>query len=166
MTSRSFTGLILAAALLAPAAANAQSRGFALGLLGGAEFGEFSGYQLRLDGEVPIVRANPKLQIAGVLSLGYSGLESDLSVFEVVAAARLIYTANAQFGGYGDLGLGLARAAQGDVSDTGATMRIGVGAFYKMNRQVEFPLEFMVHPHFGDYDRTTTTLMLGAKFFF
>lgn len=166
MTSRSFTGLVLAAVLLAaPAAATAQTRGFSLGLLAGAEFGEFSGFQLRLDGEVPIVRASPRLQIAGVLSLGYSGLEDDLSVLEILPAARLIYT-GAQFGGYADLGLGFARASQGDNSDTGATMRIGVGAFYQMNRQVQFPLELMIHPHWGDYEETTTTLMLGAKFRF
>lgn len=171
MTSRSFTGLVLAAVLLAPAAATAQTRSgggstFGLGLLAGAEFGEFSGFQLRLDGEVPIVRANPNLQVAGVLSLSYAGLEDDLSVLEIVPAVRLIYTGGRQFGVYGDLGLGFARASQGDFSDTGATMRIGVGGFYQMNRQVQLPLELMIHPHFGDYEETTATLMFGAKFRF
>jgi len=169
MTSRSFTGLVLAAVLLAPAAATAQTSGgntFSLGILGGAEFGEFSGFQLRADGEVPIVRANPRLQVSGVLSLSYAGLEDDLSVLEILPAARLTYTASPQFGVYGDLGLGFARAAQGDNSDTGATMRIGAGAFYQMNRQVAFPFELMIHPHFGDYNETTATLMFGAKFRF
>ena len=169
MTSRSFTGLVLAAALLAPAAATAQASGsgFALGILGGAEWGDASGYQLRLDGEVPIFRAAPNLQLAGVGSLSYSGLEDDISVFELLAAARLIYSANPQFGGYADLGLGFARADHPDVdAATGATMRLGVGAFYQMNRQMRFPLELMFHPHWGDYDQTTTTLMLGARFQF
>jgi len=169
MLSRSFTGLALVAALLAPAAATAQTSGgntFSLGVLAGAEFGEFSGFQIRVDGEVPIVRANPRLQVSGVVSLSYAGLEDDHSVLEVVPAVRLTYTGGPQFGVYGDLGLGFARAAAGDASDTGATMRIGAGAFYQMNRQVAFPLELMIHPHFGDYNETTATLMFGAKFRF
>lgn len=170
MTSRSFTGLVLAAALLAPAAATAQTRtgsGFALGLLGGAEWGDASGFQFRLDGEVPIVRAAPNLQIAGVLSVSYSGLENEISVFEILPAARLIYQANPQFGGYGDIGLGFARAdAPGQDAVSGATMRLGLGVFYQMNRQVQFPAELMFHPHWGDYDQTTTTLLIGAKFKF
>jgi hypothetical protein len=170
MTSRSFTGLVLAAVLLAPAAASAQSKSgstFSLGLLGGAEWGDASGYQFRLDGEVPIFRSSPKLQISGVVSVSYSGLEDEISVFEIVPAARLIYTGSQQFGGYFDLGLGFARAdAPGVDAVSGATMRLGVGAFYQMNKQVQFPLELMFHPHWGDYDQTTTTLMLGVKFRF
>ena len=165
MISRSFTGLVLAGLLLAPAAASAQNR-FSLGLLGGAEWGDLSGYQIRVDGEVPIFRAAPTLQLAGVLSVSYSGLENDVSVFEILPAARLIYTASPQFGGYADLGLGFARADGGGDAVSGATMRLGIGAFYQMNRQVVFPLELMFHPHWGDYDQTTTTLMLGAKFRF
>jgi hypothetical protein len=166
MITRSFTGLVLAGLLLAPAAASAQNR-FAIGLLGGAEWGDASGYQIRVDGEVPIFRAAPSLQLSGVLSFSYSGLEDDISVFEIVPAARLIYTASPQFGGYADLGLGFARAdAPGVDAVSGATMRLGIGAFYQMNRQVQFPLELMFHPHWGDYDQTTTTLMLGAKFRF
>ncbi len=169
MTSRSFTGLVLAAALLAPAAATAQTggSGFTLGILGGAEWGsDASGYQLRLDGEVPIVRASPNLQVAGVVTVSYSGLEHDANVFEILPAARLIYQANPQFGGYADLGLGFSRLSVDGEAFSGATMRLGVGAFYQMNRQVQFPLELMFHPHWGDYDQTTTTLLFGARFKF
>ncbi|HYD40762.1 MAG TPA: outer membrane beta-barrel protein [Anaeromyxobacter sp.] len=170
MTSRSFTGLVLAAALLAPAAAAAQTStggsGFALGVLGGVEWGDDSGYSLRLDGEVPIVRASPNLQLAGVVSVSYSGLDNDVSLLEAVGAARLIYQANPQFGGYGDLGLGFSRMNRPGDDGTGATMRIGLGAFYQMNRQVQFPLELMFHPRWGDEMDSTTTLMVGAKFRF
>lgn len=171
MNSRSIIGLVLAAVLLAPAAASAQTSsggsGFSLGILGGAEWGsDFSGYQLRLDGEVPIVRAAPNLQVAGVVSISYSGLSHDVSVFEILPAARLIYQANPQFGGYADLGLGFSRASGGGDAVSGATMRLGVGAFYQMNKQVQFPLELMFHPHWGDYEQTTTTLLIGAKFRF
>jgi hypothetical protein len=173
MTSRSFTGLFVAALLALPAAANAQTHGsssserFSLGVLGGAEWGDSSGYQFRLDGEVPIVKAAPNLRVSGLVSVSYSGLEHSISVFEIVPAARLTYQANPQFGGYADLGLGFARASAPNVNSvSGATMRIGVGAFYQMNSQVKFPIELAFHPHWGDYNQTTTTLMIGAKFSF
>jgi hypothetical protein len=169
MTSRSITGLVLAALLTVPAAARAadsksSSSGFTLGVLGGAEWGDASGYQLRVDGEVPITRLSPTVQVAGVLSLSYAGLEHSLGVFEIVPAARLNWKGSGQFGAYGDLGLGFAHASAHGSSASGATMRLGAGGVYEMNPKVKFLLEFAVHPHWGDYDQTTTTLLLGAKF--
>jgi hypothetical protein len=162
MMSRSITGLVLAALLAAPAAASAQ--GFWLGGLFGAEFGKSDGFQLRFDGEVPIARITPRVQVSGVLSASYSGLEHDLTVFEVVPAARVNWTPSRTVGAYFDLGLGLAYASVDDQSDTGATMRFGAGLFYQMSPRVRFPVEFAIHPHFGDYDQTTTTIMIGARF--
>lgn len=172
MTSRSITGLVLAALLAAPVAAEAQSRrgggsggsGVWLGGLFGAEFGDWDGFQVRAEGEFPITRLTPRVGVAGVISASYAGLEDDLTVFEVLPAVRLNWYAGSSIGLYGDLGLGIAHASQDDVSDTGATMRIGAGAFYQMTSSIRFPIEVAVHPHFGDYDPTTTTLMIGVKF--
>ncbi len=169
MTSRSITGLVLAALLAVPAAAQAQARrssgsGIWLGGLFGAELGDADGYQLRFDAEVPITRISPSVQVAGVGSLSYSGLEHDLSVVELVPAVRLNWTAARDFGMYGDLGLGYAHAWVHSDSTNGATMRFGAGGFYEMNPTVRFLGEFAVHPHFGDYNQTTVTLMLGVRF--
>lgn len=171
MTSRSITGLVLAALLAVPAAAQAQARrgssggsGIWLGGLFGAELGDNDGYQLRFDVEVPITRLAPRVQVAGVGSLSYSGLKHDLSVLELVPAVRLNWTATPDFGMYGDMGLGYAHAWANGNSANGATMRFGVGAFYEMTPTVRFLGEFAIHPHFGDYDQTTTTLMLGVRF--
>ena len=82
MTSRSITGLVLAALLVVPAAAQAQARrgsggsGIWLGGQFGAELGDADGYQLRFDVEVPITRLTPRVQVAGVGSLSYSGLNT------------------------------------------------------------------------------------------
>lgn len=170
MTSRSITGLVLAALLAVPAAAQAQARrgsggsGIWLGGQFGAELGDADGYQLRFDVEVPITRLTPRVQVAGVGSLSYSGLKHDLSVVELVPAVRINWILTPDFGMYGDLGLGYAHAWAHDNSANGATMRFGAGAFYEMTPTVRFLGEFAIHPHFGDYDQTTTTLMLGVRF--
>jgi hypothetical protein len=171
MTSRSIIGLALAAVLAAPAAAHAQARrsnpggaGIWLGGMFGLESGSESGFQLRFDGEVPIARAAPNLQFAGVGSISFASLSSDLKVFEFVPAARLNWTATPTLGAYGDIGLGLFHATVPHASDTGAVMRILGGVYYEMNPTTRFSGEIGLHPHFGDYDDTTFTLMLGAKF--
>jgi hypothetical protein len=166
MTSRSITGLIVAALLALPAAAQAQTHGSGvwLGGLAGAEWGDASGYQLRLDGEVPVTRLAPNFQLSGALSLSYAGLAHDVSVVELVPAARFTWISSPQYGGYGDVGLGYAHASAGGNGVSGSTMRFGVGGYYQMSQAVRFVLEFALHPHWGDYNQTTTTLLLGAKF--
>ncbi len=168
MTSRSITGLALAALLAVPAAAQAQSHssgsGIWLGGLFGLEAGNETGGQLRFDGEVPIARLTPRLQLAGVGSISYAFLSNDLRVFEILPSARFNFSATRELGAYGDIGLGLFHAAQHDASDTGATMRFLAGAYYEMNPTTRFVGEIGIHPHFGDYDDTTFTLMIGAKF--
>jgi hypothetical protein len=175
MTSRSITGLVLALALALPAAAHAQSRrstassassgsGIWLGGLFGLESGNESGYQLRFDGEVPLARLVPNLQLSGVGSVSFAGLSGSVNVLEFVPAARLTWTATPQVGGYGDVGLGLFHAWQHSASDTGATMRLAAGGYYELNTMTRFVVELGLHPHFGDYDDTTFTLMVGAKF--
>jgi hypothetical protein len=168
MTSRSITGLIAAALLALPAAAQAETQthgtGIWMGGLAGAEWGDSSGYQLRLDGEVPITRLAPNFQVSGALTLSYSGLAHDLSVVELVPAARFTWLATPQVGGYGDVGLGYVHASANGNGVSGSTMRFGVGSYYQMSQTVRFVLELAFHPHWGDYNQTTTTLLLGAKF--
>lgn len=167
MTSRSFTGLFLAAALLAvPAAAHAQSQGSGvwLGGLFGLEAGNETGFNLRFDGEIPVARLSPNVSVAGVGSLSYAALSHDLNVFEFMPAARLTWAGTPTVGAYGDVGLGLAVASWHGHSDTGAAMRFLAGVFYEMNPRTRFTAEIGLHPHFGDYDDTTFTLLIGAKF--
>jgi hypothetical protein len=167
MTSRSITGLFLAAALLAaPAAAHAQSRGSGvwLGGLFGLEAGKETGFHLRFDGEVPIAKLSPSVSVAGVGSASFASLSHDLKVFEILPAARLSFAATPSLGAYGDVGLGLAVASAGGDSTTGAAMRFLAGGYYQMSSTSRFVAEIGLHPHFGDYDDTTFTLLIGAKF--
>ncbi len=171
MTSRSITGLVLAALLAVPAAAQAQSKsssssgsGIWLGGLFGLESGRESGAQIRFDAEIPISRLTPTLQLAGVGTLSYAWLSHDLGVFEILPSARLNWTGSREFGAYGDIGLGLFHASAHGNDDTGATMRFLGGAWYEMTPTVRFVGEIGLHPHFGNYDDTTFTLMIGAKF--
>jgi len=155
MISRSITGLALAALLVAPAAAHGATKGTDtssgvwLGGLFGAELGDFDGWQFRFDAEVPITRPSPQLQVEGVLSASYAGLT---------------WFGTPKFGAYGDLGLGYSHASQNGNGMSGATMRIGAGAFYSLAATARIVAEFAIHPHFGDYDQTTTTVMIGLKF--
>jgi hypothetical protein len=174
MTSRSITGIALAAILAVPAAAHAQSRrstapvqtgnGIWLGGLFGLEAGNESGYQLRFDGEFPIARLVPNLQLSGVGSVSFAGLSHSLDVLEFVPAARFTWLARPELGGYGDVGIGLFHAWQHSASDTGATLRMGVGAYYELNSATRLFGELGLHPHFGDYNDTTFTLLFGARF--
>jgi len=174
MTSRSIIGLVLAAILAAPVAAHAQSHrssappssgsGIWLGGLFGLEAGSESGYQLRFDGEAPIARLVPNLQISGVGSASFSGLSHSLNDLEFVPAVRFTWFATRQVGAYGDVGLGLYHSWQGSSSDTGATMRLGAGGYYEVNSVTRLFVELGLHPHFGDYSDTTFTMMIGAKF--
>jgi hypothetical protein len=167
MTSRSITGLFLAAALLAaPAAAHAQSKssGIWLGGLFGLEAGKDTGYQLRFDGEVPLARLSPTVSLAGVGTISYAGLSHNVKVFEFMPAARVNWAINPTFGAYGDIGLGLAVESEHSHTNTGATMRFLGGGYYEMNNYTRFVLELGLHPHFGNYNDTTFTLMIGAKF--
>ncbi len=178
MTSRSITGLVLAAALLAvPAAAQAQARRYSgSGIWVGGAFGletgdNFSGYNLRLDVEVPITRISPTVQVLGVGSVSYAGLSHDVSVFTLSPAARVNWAITRDFGGYGDVGLGFYHSwVSGGGSAAGAVMRILAGGYYEMNPTTRFFVEAGIHPYFGDFGDTSSitsfTLMLGAKFRF
>jgi hypothetical protein len=174
MTSRSITGLVLEALLAVPAAAQAQARrssggsGVWLGGAFGLETGDhFSGYKLRFEGEVPVARLSPTVQLYGVGAVSYAGLSHDVGVFTLLPAARINWAASREFGAYGDVGLGLYHEWDGD-GNTGATMRFLVGGYYEMSPVTRFFVEAGVNPYFGDFgDKTSLTsftLLLGAKF--
>jgi hypothetical protein len=135
-----------------------------LGGLFGLEAGTETGFQLRADGEVPVARIAPNVSLAGVGSVSFASLSHDLKVFELVPAARLNWAVTPVVGAYGDLGLGLAVASAHSESHTGAVMRFLAGGYYEMNPRTRFVAEVGLHPHFGDYDDTTFTLLIGAKF--
>ena len=175
MTSRSITGLVLAALLAVPAAAQAQAKssggsGVWLGGAFGLESGEdFSGYKLRFEGEVPVVRLSQTVQVYGVGAISYAGLSHDVSVLTLVPAARLNWSASREIGAYGDVGLGFYHAwVSGGSSDSGATMRFLAGGYYEMRPTTRFFVEAGLNPYFGDFggdsSLTTFTLMIGAKF--
>ncbi|HET6437164.1 MAG TPA: porin family protein [Anaeromyxobacter sp.] len=172
MTSRSIIGLVLAALLAVPAAAQAQTRrstsssgsGIWLGGMLGLEAGGESGLQIRADGEVPLARLAPTLQLAGVGTISYAWLSHNTGVLELLPAARLNWAATPTVGAYGDVGLGLFSHSQHSHSDVGAVMRFAAGGYYEMNSITRLVAEMGLHPHFGDYSDTTFTLMLGVKF--
>ena len=183
MISRSFTGLALAALLALPAAAEAQSRrssGTQIGGLVGFELGDLDGFALRLDGQVDLQRLAPQFMLSGVGSLQFShlsdedgGMEWTANIFELIPAARFTYEATRDVGIYGDLGLGLyighfnvdfGAFGDEDDSDAGLSMRFGGGAYFEISPSVRLTGELAFHPHFGDYDETTFSLMVGASF--
>jgi hypothetical protein len=188
--SRPLTTLGLAAALavLAPSPARAQHRhgdgdgpSLRVGGLLGIDRGDFDGIGLRLDGELDLQRLAPKVMLAGVGSVGYSHLSDDqrdleqrLDLLELVPAARFLLQLAPEAGFYGDAGLGLysvrvhthdlARGLRGDDTDLGLALRFGFGGYVWASDQVRIGAELAVHPHVGDYDDTSATLMLGLMF--
>src|SRR5512140_1549335 len=103
MKARSIIGLVLAALLTIPAAAQAQSRSSGSGVWLGGAFGletgdNFSGYKLRFEGEVPVIRLAPAVQIYGVGAVSYAGLSHDVNVFTVLPAARINWAASREIG--------------------------------------------------------------------
>jgi hypothetical protein len=170
MTSRTITGLLAAALLSLPAAASAQSRGhdFWVGGAFGLEAGDgFSGFQLRLDGEVPVSRLTPKVLVSGVGTFAYSRLSHSVNVWKLLPAARFTVTATPVVDVYGDVGLGIFHAWAGSASSTGAVMRVGGGADYALNPNLKLWGDAALNPHFGDFasssSTTTFTLVVGVK---
>ncbi len=170
MTSRSITGLLAAAMLLAAPAGAHAAAGIWLGGAFGLETGDnFSGLKLRVDGEVPLVRFTQQLQLEGVGSVGYAALSHSTSIFTLVPSARLNWAATRDFGGYGDVGLGLYHAWNNHDSTTNVVMRFAAGGYYEMTQNARFFVEAGVNPYFGDFASknggiTTFTLLIGGKF--
>jgi Outer membrane protein beta-barrel domain len=170
MTSRTIVGLAVAALLALPAAASAQSQShnFWVGGAFGLETTDgFSGYQLRLDGEVPVARLSPKVLVSGVGTFAYSSLSHGTNVWKLLPAARFAVSATPVVDVYGDLGLGVYHAWNSAVGSTGAVMRIGAGVDYLLNPNLKLWGDAALNPHFGDFgpdtSKTTFTLVIGVK---
>jgi opacity protein-like surface antigen len=136
----------------------------------GYETADLSGISLRLDGELPFRQLSPQINMSWVGSLGYSHLTWDptpwakltANVFKLVPAARFTMPLNEQFSVFGDAGLGLAyiRASvdfsafglgSASSSSVNLMMRLGVGAWYKVNPQLKLGAMLEFDPVFGNY---------------
>jgi hypothetical protein len=166
--------------------------GFNAGVLLGMESGDGdSGLSLRVDGVWDTKRIAPKVLLSGVLSVGFShfgnnGYNPALgynwsfsdSVFRLIPAARFTFDVAPKFSLYTDAGLGLyidsRSATQWDYTynqpmsygDTvaGVAMRFAGGAVFDVSRSVRLGGEIGLNPYFGNYDRTTLSLMALAQF--
>ena len=152
------------------ATAGTALEGLEVGGFLGYETADLSGISLRLDGELPFRQLSPQINMSWVGSLGYSHLTWDPSpwakmtanVFKLVPAARFTMPLNEQFSVFGDAGLGLAyiRASvdfsafgpgSASSSSVNLMMRLGVGAWYKVNPQLKLGAMLEFDPVFGNY---------------
>jgi opacity protein-like surface antigen len=191
MISRSTIGLILAALLAAPAAAEAQapgSGGFQLGGLVGFDLGDLDGFSLRGDGQFELARLAPNVTLSGVGSVGFTrvaesasgsflgdsyDIDVSLIFLEFIPAARLTLEATPQLGFYGDLGLGIFwgrfkydadEFGEYDDSEVSVAMRLGAGVEFAITPTAKLVGEMAYHPRFGDFGMDTFSIMAGAKF--
>jgi hypothetical protein len=145
--------------------------------LAGLEVGGFLGYEtddvsgitLRLDGELPFRELSPQVKMSWVGSIGYSRLtksygfaDFNSNLVKLVPAARFTLPLNPQFDVFGDVGLGLAYVGStlewkypfsGSFSDStfNIMMRIGAGAWYRVNPQLKVGAMLEFDPIFGNY---------------
>lgn len=170
------------AALLAPAAAAAQSRGDGPAVRGaalvGLEQGDWDGLAVRLDGEVDLQRLSPEMVLTAIGAVGYSRLSEDfrgydqsVDAFSIVPVARLRFDVTRDMGLYADGGLGIYLAQvttefddgrELDDTDMGFMARLAVGGFLWAGGNVRFQLELGASPHFGDYSDTPFHILVGA----
>lgn len=172
MTARS---LILAAAFLVlPLTASAQSR--TPNFWGGAGLGfetgnGFSGVQLRLDGEVPVQRLTPQIDLSGVGTFTYVSLNHGVALWKLTVAPRATVRVTPVVDVYGDVGLGFYHAWwTGSHSKTGLTLKPGVGATYAINPRLKLWGDASFHGYFngmgGDSSFWTFGLLAGVKYGF
>jgi opacity protein-like surface antigen len=170
MTTRLLFVLALASLLALPVSAHAQARSSSgMGLTGliGFESGDLDGVQFRGDLDFPLTRLTPRVDLGGVGTISYARLSHDVNSWEFVGAARFKVGATPRLDVYGDLGLGLYHvSAEGGGSDTGATMRLGAGINFDIDRSWKLAAELALHPHWGDYDESTFTFLGGVRYAF
>lgn len=165
-------------------AAPARMQTLSVGGFLGYEMGDLDGLMLRFDAELPIQKVSPQLMLSGVGSIGYTRFSADVlggditwNVFKLVPAARLTMPVSPELSLYGDAGLGLYYGRSTlettlpiigttKVSDStvGLLMRIGVGAFFKVNPKTRLAGSIELDPYFGDADTTNFTIMAGVMF--
>lgn len=165
-----------------PAPAAARS-GLSVGGFLGYEMGDLDGLMLRFDGEMQIQALSPQIMLSGVGSVGYTRFSADIpfgditwNVFKLIPAARLTMPVSPELSLYGDGGLGLyyGRAtvefappgfpsSSSSDSTTGLVMRLGVGAFFKLNPKTRLAGSLEIDPYLsGDADTTNFTIMAGV----
>jgi hypothetical protein len=182
MNVRSLLAVALAA-LASPAASLAApaSRSPALEIGGflGYETNDFDGIALRADGEMPFGAIAPNVDLSFVGSLGFSHLsfdgrgDVDVNVLKIIPAARFTFELNPQLALFADGGLGLYYASLdaerggfegGDDDELSLLMRIGGGAWFRVNETTRIGAAIEFDPYFGDFDETTFIIQAGAMF--
>jgi hypothetical protein len=187
MKIRSLFALALVA-LLVPAAASAapaaRSQAFEIGGFVGYETDDFDGIALRFDGEMPFGAIAPNIDLSFVGSIGFShltfdgpfGADVDANILKIIPAARFTFALNPQFSLFADGGLGLYYAnldldtgpfgggIEGDDDELSLMMRIGGGAWFRVNEQTRIGAAIEFDPYFGDFDQTTFIIQAGAMF--
>ncbi len=209
MHARSLFAVVVAALLASPAAASAQAKrgstapraqtaqpaaagpkALSLGGFVGWEMGDLDGFALRLDGEVPIQKLSPQVDLSGVGSLGISflshsvgGLDASATIFKVVPAARFTLPLNPQLSLFGDAGLGLYYAStsveaqillptfppttqivKADDSSVGFMLRFAAGGSFLVNPRMKLNAILQLDPMFGDFDDATFTILAGLMY--
>lgn len=158
-------------------------QGLSVGGFLGYEMGDLDGLMLRFDGEMQIQALSPQIMLSGVGSVGYTRFSADIpfgditwNVFKLIPAARLTMPVSPELSLYGDGGLGLyyGRAtvefappgfpsSSSSDSTTGLVMRLGVGAFFKLNPKTRLAGSLEIDPYLsGDADTTNFTIMAGV----
>jgi opacity protein-like surface antigen len=191
MNVRSLLAVALAA-LLAPLAASAQTRGaratstapasaFSLGGWIGPELGDADGFQLRADGELPFQQIAPRVGLSLVGSIGYTfagydtfGQDVSVDRLKIVPTARFTFPLNPKVSFFGDAGLGLhytsvsVEGFGGDASDSdvGFLLRFGAGAFFPIQPNIKLGAQLVLDRMFGDdfYDDSSFSILGGAMF--
>lgn len=159
-----------------------------IGVLGGFEFEDDTGFGLRGDVELmplaPVGQGTLKL-LGSVgwtyFSQGEGGVDVTTNVFRFIPGVRLSYPLQDKLGVYGDAGLGLyhARLSVDDVfvpgvgnvgggsdSETSLLVRLAAGGFYEVSPSMRIVAEVGLMPHFGDFDINPFTLFGGVSFAF
>ncbi len=167
-------------ALAQPRRAAAPEGALQLNVLVGPEFASGdTGLALRGDAQMGLTHLAPNLRLDGVLSLGYShfsfgprDFDATANIVRLVPAARFVFDVAPNVDLYADGGLGLyfGSASFGSsfnrASDSlvGVNMRFAGGVLFEVSPTLRLGAELGVNPYFGDFDDTTTTLMLGLQF--
>jgi hypothetical protein len=187
--------VVAALFVLTTSAASAQDRTAApagpasdamrLGVLGGFEFEDETGFGLRGDLELmPLAKVGEgTLKLLGSASWTYfsedeGGIEATSNVFRLIPGVRLDVPLQDRLGVYGDAGLGLYHARVNveadfgfgtideDDSETSFLFRFAGGGYYEVNESVRVVAELGLLPHLGDFDITPFTLFGGVSFAF
>jgi hypothetical protein len=178
-----------AAPAAAPTAAPAAGGGLDLSKASvsaylGGEFGDLDGFYLRADGSLPIMPLTPKVDLLGVVSLGFTHLGADIpygdiswNMLRVTAAARAQMAVAPQIEVFADAGLGfyfggwsseadlpLYGTVEADDTTGGVTMRFAAGGLYQLNEQMKLAAELGLNPYFGDADTTNFFIGVGVEY--